>query len=168
MKEPPLPLHEDDRLRALRALLILDTPPEERFDRLMDFAAREFDMPIVLLSLVDAQRQWFKARHGLDVCETARGISFCAHAILQDAVMVVPDTALDERFADNPLVTGEPHIRFYAGAPLKMPDGHNIGTFCLIDRKPRSLDAIDLAILQSLRDLAVEELARDIRQEPVA
>jgi GAF domain-containing protein len=168
MKEPPRPAQEESRLQALRALLILDTPPEERFDRLTGFAAQEFDMPIVLLSLVDAQRQWFKARHGLDVCETARGISFCGHAILQDAVMVVPDAALDERFADNPLVTGEPHIRFYAGAPLQMPDGHNIGTLCLIDRQPRSLDAIDLAILGSLRDLAVEELVRYAGEEPAA
>ena len=168
MKEPPLPPREEDRLQALRALLILDTPPEGRFDRLTAFAAQEFDMPIVLLSLIDAQRQWFKARHGLDVCETARGISFCAHAILQDAVMEVPDAAQDERFADNPLVTGEPHIRFYAGAPLKMPGGHNIGTLCLIDRSPRRLDAIDLAILGSLRDLAVEELARYAPQEPAA
>jgi len=168
MKEPPLPPREEDRLQALRALLILDTPPEERFDRLTAFAAQEFDMPIVLISLIDAQRQWFKARHGLDLCETSRGVSFCAHAILQDEVMVVPDAALDERFADNPLVTGEPHIRFYAGAPLKMPDGHNLGTLCVIDRSPRSLDAIDLAVLRSLRDLAVEELARRAGQEPAA
>ncbi|GDY34284.1 hypothetical protein ACINB_01770 [Acidovorax sp. NB1] len=123
MKEPPRPAHEDDRLQALRQLLILDTPPEEQFDRLTAFAAQEFDMPIVLLSLIDEKRQWFKSRHGLDVCETARGISFCGHAILHDDTMVVPDAALDERFADNPLVTGDPHIQFYAGAPLKMPGG---------------------------------------------
>ena len=166
MKEPPRPAHEDDRLQALRQLLILDTPPEERFDRLTAFAAQEFDMPIVLLSLIDEQRQWFKSRHGLDVCETARGISFCGHAILHDDTMVVPDAALDERFADNPLVTGDPHIQFYAGAPLKMPGGQNIGTLCLIDRTPRQLDAIDLAILASLRDLAVEELVRRANEEP--
>lgn len=168
MKEPPRPAHEDDRLQALRQLLVLDTPPEERFDRLTTFAAQEFDVPIVLLSLVDAQRQWFKSRVGLDLCETARGISFCAHAILADEPMVVPDALLDARFADNPLVTGEPHIRFYAGAPLKMPDGQNIGTLCLIDRAPRQLDTVDLAILSSLRDLAVEELVRRARGEPAA
>lgn len=103
---------------------------------------------------------------GLDVCETARGISFCAHAILQDETLVVPDVALDERFADNPLVTGEPHIQFYAGAPLKMPGGQNIGTLCLIDRTPRQLDDVDLAVLASLRDLAVEELQRRASEEP--
>ena len=102
------------------------------------------------------------------MCETARGISFCGHAILHDDTMVVPDAALDERFADNPLVTGDPHIQFYAGAPLKMPGGQNIGTLCLIDRTPRQLDAIDLAILASLRDLAVEELVRRAGEEPAA
>lgn len=166
MREPPRPANEDDRLQALRQLLVLDTPPEERFDRITEFAAQEFDMPIVLLSLIDEDRQWFKARVGLDVCETRRGISFCGHAILQDETMVVPDVALDDRFADNPLVTGEPHIQFYAGAPLKMPGGQNIGTLCLIDRTPRQLDAIDLAILASLRDLAVEELVRRASGEP--
>ncbi|CAN7568615.1 hypothetical protein ASF11_25115 [Acidovorax sp. Leaf76] len=165
MKEPPRPANEDDRLQALRQLLILDTPPEERFDRLTAFAADEFDMPIVLLSLIDEDRQWFKARVGLDVCETGRGISFCGHAILQDETMVVPDVTLDDRFADNPMVTGDPHIQFYAGAPLKMPGGQNIGTLCLIDRTPRQLDEVDLAILGSLRDLAVEELVRRAREE---
>jgi len=104
----------------------------------------------------------------MDHCETARGISFCGHAILQDNIMVVPDANLDERFVDNPLVTGEPFIQFYAGAPLKLPDGHNVGTLCLIDSKPRTLDAIDLAILGSLRDLAVEELVRRASEEPAA
>ena len=96
MKEPPRPDNEDDRLRALRQLLILDTPPEERFNRLTAFAASEFDMPIALLSLIDKDRQWFKARHGLDVCETGRDISFCGHAILQDEPLVVPDAAADD------------------------------------------------------------------------
>lgn len=160
MEKPPLPHNENDRLHALRRLLILDTPPEERFDRIAAFAASEFDMPIVLLSLIDEGRQWFKARVGMDTCETDRGISFCAHAILQETIMVVSDVALDERFFDNPLVTGEPHIQFYAGAQLKLPGGENIGTLCLIDRVPRQLDDIDLAILGSLRDLAVEELLR--------
>jgi GAF domain-containing protein len=168
MKEPPRPANEDDRLQALRQLLILDTPPEERFDRLAAFAAQEFDMPIVLLSLIDDDRQWFKARVGLDVCETGRDVSFCAHAILRDETLVVPDVALDDRFADNPLVTGEPHIQFYAGAPLKMPGGQNIGTLCLIDRTPRQLDEVDLAILGSLRDLAVEELVRRASEESAA
>ena len=160
MKTPLLPPNEDDRLQALRQLLILDTPPEERFDRIAKFAANEFDMPIVLLSLIDAKRQWFKARFGLETCETDRGISFCGHAILEDEIMLVPDVALDARFFDNPLVTEDPHIKFYAGAPLKLPGGQTIGTLCLIDRVPRQLDDIDLAILGSLRDLALEELVR--------
>ena len=160
MQEPPRPANEPDRLQALRELLILDTPPEERFDRLTAFAAQEFDVPTALLSLIDEDRQWFKSRVGVDSCETPRSISFCGHAILQDDIMVVPDVKQDERFFDNPLVTGEPHIQFYAGAPLKLPGGQNVGTLCLIDNKPRTLDDIDLAILSSLRDLAVEELVR--------
>ena len=160
MQNAHLPPQENDRLQALRDLLILDTPPEERFDRIVEFAAGEFDMPIVLLSLVDEHRQWFKARIGLDTCETDRSISFCAHAILQDKIMVVRDVAKDERFFDNPLVTGAPNIQFYAGAQLKLPGGESIGTLCLIDRVPRQLDEIDFAILASLRDLALEELLR--------
>ena len=160
MQEPPRPANEPDRLQALRQLLILDTPPEERFDRLTAFAAQEFDVPTALLSLIDDDRQWFKSRVGVDSCETPRSISFCGHAILQDDIMVVPDVKQDERFIDNPLVTGEPHIQFYAGAPLKLPGGQNVGTLCLIDNKPRTLGDIDLAILGSLRDLAVEELVR--------
>lgn len=162
MITPPLPPNEEDRLQALHRLLILDTPPEERFDRIAAFAASEFDMPIVLLSLIDDQRQWFKAHFGLATCETDRGVSFCGHAILQDDILVVPDVALDERFFDNPLVTHAPHIQFYAGAPLKLPSGETVGTLCLIDRVPRELDAIDLAILASLRDLAVGELVRRV------
>ena len=166
MQEPPRPANEPDRLQALRQLLILDTPPEERFDRLTAFAAQEFDVPTALLSLIDDDRQWFKSRVGVDSCETPRSISFCGHAILQDDIMVVPDVNQDERFIDNPLVTGEPHIQFYAGAPLKLPGGQNVGTLCLIDIKPRTLDDIDLAILSSLRDLAVEELVRRERGAP--
>lgn len=154
------PDNEAARLAALHELLILDTPPEERFDKITRFAASEFDMPIVLITLLDTRRQWFKARVGIDVCETGRDISFCSHAILRDEIMVVEDTLQDPRFADNPLVTGAPHIRFYAGAPLTLPAGLRLGTLCLIDRQPRTLDALDLGILGTLRDLAVMELAR--------
>lgn len=160
MQKPPIPPDEDDRLRALRQLLILDTPPEERFNRIVAFASEEFDAPIALISLVDADRQWFKARVGLEASETPRDVSFCAHAILQEQTLVVPDATQDLRFHDNPLVTGDPHIRFYAGAPLSMADGQTLGTLCIIDRTPRELDRVERAILQSLRDLAVEELAR--------
>lgn len=160
MLNAPTPPDEDQRLAALRQLLILDTPPEQRFDRIVAFAQQEFETPIVLISLLDTNRQWFKACIGLDVCETGRDISFCGHAIMQAEPLVIPDALLDPRFADNPLVTGDPHIRFYAGAPLTLPSGHSLGTLCLIDRQPRTLDKVELAILKSLRDLAVEELQR--------
>lgn len=158
MHSAPISADEQQRLEALRALLILDTPPEERFDRIVEFAAAEFDVPIALISLIDEKRQWFKARTGLGVCETPRDISFCGHAIHCDNVLVVPDARVDERFVDNPLVLGEPFIRFYAGAPLIMPGGQAIGTLCLIDTRVRRLDATDLSILSSLRDLAVTEM----------
>lgn len=158
MRVAPIPSNEQARLQALRELLILDTPPEQRFDRLIAFAAEEFDMPTVLLSLVDENRQWFKARIGMDVCESSRDVAFCAHAILANETLLIPDTLNDPRFADNPLVTGPPFIRFYAGAPLQPKPGLRVGTLCLIDSKPRQLDATDLAILATLRDLVQGEL----------
>ena len=154
----PIPTDDESRLQALRELLILDTPPEERFDRVVRFAADEFDMPVVLVSLVDAKRQWFKARLGLDACETDRESSFCGHAVGRPRVLVVEDSHADERFHDNPLVLGPPHVRFYAGAPLQLPGGEIVGTLCMIDHVPRTLDALDLAIFGSLRDLVVGEL----------
>jgi GAF domain-containing protein len=159
MQAASLPANEAERLAALYALLILDTPPDQRFDKIVEFAASEFEVPIALLTLVDRERQWFKARVGLAVCETGRDISFCGHAILAQDIMVVPDALEDPRFADNPLVTGEPGIRFYAGAPLTLPSGAALGTLCLIDRRPRTLDAMELGILSTLRDLAVLELS---------
>lgn len=158
MLAAPIPDNDAERLAALRALLILDTPPEQRFDKIVAFAGAEFDVPIALISLIDANRQWFKARHGLDVCETSRDISFCGHAILQPDIFVIPDARADERFADNPLVTGAPNLRFYAGAPLTLPSGLAVGTLCLIDTRARELDSVELAILTSLRDLLLEEL----------
>lgn len=156
----PAPIPDDDelRLQALREMLILDTPSEERFDRVVRFAAEEFDMPIVLVSLVDAKRQWFKARVGLEACQTDRESSFCGHAITQPGIFIVEDALQDERFHDNPMVVGPPHIRFYAGAPLQLPGGAIVGTLCLIAREPRRLDETDLAILGSLRELVVGEL----------
>ena len=165
MLKAPIPANEDERLKALRDLLILDTPPEERFDRIVQFARDEFDVPIALLSLVDGDRQWFKARVGLDAEETARDISFCGHAILQPDVFLVPDASQDARFADNPLVTGGPQIRFYAGAPLELSPGVRIGTLCLIAPQPRELDETDLAILGMLRDLLLAELRGEADQE---
>jgi GAF domain-containing protein len=158
MQSPALPPDEQHRLSSLRNLLVLDTPPEERFDSLTAYAASIFQVPIALVSLVDAQRQWFKSRCGLDATETGREESFCGHAILQDELFLIPDALKDRRFHDNPLVTGEPCIRFYAGAPLKLSDGQRPGTFCLIDRKPRQLDAWERQHLQDLARVASLEL----------
>lgn len=160
MQAAPIPDNEAERLAALYQLLILDTPPEERYDRIVRFAAEEFDVPIVLVSLLDANRQWFKASVGTQVCETGREESFCAHVILDDGIMLIPDATQDPRFAGNPLVTQAPHIRFYAGAPLTMPSGLRLGTLCLIDRRPRTLDALELGILGTLRDLVVMEMTQ--------
>ncbi|VXC57107.1 GAF domain-containing protein [Massilia sp. 9I] len=157
MIKPPIPDNEQQRLALLYELLLLDTPPEERLDKIVEFAASEFDVPICLISLVDSNRQWFKARVGVDVCETSRDVSFCAHALGGEDILLVPDARLDPRFDDNPLVTGAPHIRFYAGAPLSK-DGLVIGTLCLIDTRPRTLDAVALSILKSLRELTMLEL----------
>ena len=158
MVPAPIPTDEAERLSALRALMLLDTPPEERFDRLVRFAAEQLDTPIAMVSLVDGQRQWFKARVGLDDTESARDVSFCGHAILKEEVFVVEDARSDPRFEDNPLVVGEPHIRFYAGAPLSAPGGHRIGTLCVIDTVPRALSTLELSILEALRCLANEAL----------
>jgi GAF domain-containing protein len=160
MLAAPIPDDDDSRLDALRALLILDTPPEERFDRIVRFAAEQFELPIALVSLVDEHRQWFKAKVGLDACETGRDVSFCGHAVAAAATLVIEDATTDTRFHDNPLVTGAPFVRFYAGAPLGLPSGDVVGTLCLIDHQPRRFDDIDSAILGSLRDLVVEELVR--------
>ena len=158
MMTPAIPANEQQRLAALYELLLLDTPPEQRFDTIVEFAASEFDVPICLVTLIDHDRQWFKARVGMETCSTGRDISFCGHAILHPDVLVVPDAAEDSRFADNPLVMSEPHIRFYAGAPLALPSGYVIGTLCVIDIKPRTLDQVELSILESLRDLLVMEI----------
>ncbi len=159
MLEAPIPGNEAQRLAALRALNVLDTAPEERFDRLTRMAKRLFGVQTVLVSLVDANRQWFKSAQGLDACETPRDISFCGHAILQDQPLVVSDAMLDVRFADNPLVVGEPFIRFYAGHPLAAPDGQKVGTLCLIDGQPRSLDEDELALLADMARMVEHELA---------
>ncbi len=154
----PIPANEAERLNALRTLLVLDTPPEERFDRIARFASMEFDVPVALVSLVDEHRQWFKARVGLEACETSRDVSFCGHAVVGSDVLVIEDTLKDPRFADNPLVTGDPFIRFYAGAPLILPGSLAVGTLCVIDTEPRAFSPIDHAILSALRDVVVEEL----------
>ncbi|MBD8556107.1 EAL domain-containing protein [Rhizobium sp. CFBP 8762] len=137
VKSYPVPENEAERLRALADLALMDTPPEIEFERLAELASRLFKVPIVLISLIERDRQFFKSHVGFEPCGTSRDISFCAHAIMQDDVMIVPDAMADPRFQSNPLVLGPPYIRFYAGQPLTMPGGANIGTVCLIDSEPR-------------------------------
>lgn len=137
MIEPAVPRDEADRIVALRALDLLDSPAEQEFDRIVELACLALDVPMALVSLVDSDRQWFKATAGITVCETSRSVSFCAHAIHEDDVLVVPDASFDPRFHDNPLVVGEPHIRFYAGIPLRLPSGHRIGTLCVLSPEAR-------------------------------
>ena len=151
MKPSALPPDEAARLAALRALDVLDTPAEAEFDALVQAASTVCGTPISLISLVDQDRQWFKANHGLaGATETPRYGSFCAHAILGDELFVVNDATADERFADNPLVTAAPDIRFYAGAPVRLANGHRVGMLCVIDRRPRQLDATQREVLISL------------------
>lgn len=136
---------------------MLDTQAEERFDRLTRMAKRLFDVPIALVSLVNENRQWFKSCIGLNEKETSREISFCGHAILGSEIFIIND-ALDERFADNPLVLNDPHIRFYAGCPLTV-NGHKLGTLCIIDKVPRDFKKDDLDALKDLASMAERELA---------
>jgi diguanylate cyclase (GGDEF)-like protein len=159
MIKPSIPVDEESRLEALRATDLLDTPPEERFDRVTRLARRLFGVSTALVSLVDADRQWFKSRQGLDVAETTREVSFCGHAILDENPLVVPDASADERFVDNPLVTQAPRIRFYAGQPVAAPNGCRVGTLCIIDQTPRNLSEDDLVLLKDLAALIEDELA---------
>jgi PAS domain S-box-containing protein len=156
--KPHPPKNEAARLEALQRYAILDTVPEQEFDDLARLAALICGTPIALVSFVDAERQWFKAKVGLQLSETPRDVSFCAHALLKPDVLVIPDTLADERFRANPLVTGEPHIRFYAGAPLVTHDGHALGTICVTDRVPRDLGQPQREALKALSRLAVAEL----------
>lgn len=164
----------EDRLATLAQYDLLDTEPERQYDALVHAAARETDTPISAISLIDARRQWFKARIGLDTSEGPIEESFCAKAIEQDEVFVVPDASKDERFRDYPNVTGGTRIRFYAGAPLKMRNGARIGTICVVDVEPREgLDDEERAVLEDLarRTVAAFELRRDLREaggDPVA
>jgi PAS domain S-box-containing protein len=169
----PLPPDERKRLETLRRYAILDTPREAAFERISRLAARLLKVPVVLVSLVDEDRQWFKSAYGIDVRETHREMSFCAHAILGDGIMVVPDATQDERFGNNALVIGYPHIRFYAGVPLASADDFKLGTFCAIDRVPRQFSAEEQDILRDLAEMVTDELElrlaiRERKQQAVA
>lgn len=155
-------LAEQERITALHRLNVLDTPGEERFDRFTRLAAASFGVPIALVSLVDAERQWFKSCIGMDSPGTPRSMAFCSHAVALDDLLVVPDARLDERFADNPLVTGAPQIRFYAGQPVRSLDGQPLGTLCIIDIRPRTLDDAGRRMLRDLAQLVQDELNRSV------
>lgn len=156
---------EARRLAALKALMVLDSPEEQAYDDLTRFAADLCDTPIALISLIDAERQWFKSRVGLQVRETPREHAFCATAIqTPDQVTVVRDATQDARFAGNPLVTGFPKIRFYAGAPLVTSDGQTLGTLCVIDHRPRELDATQIERLRFMADQVIAVLEQRPRK----
>ena len=158
----PVPADEEQRLRALRRFAVLDTPSDPHFDRIVELASQVIGVPIALISLVDQDRQWFLARHGLEVQETPRTMAFCAHAIVENELLEVPDALDDARFSSNPLVLHAPKVRFYAGVPLQSEEGHNLGTLCVIDQKPRVLEPRQRAILKMMADLVMREL--ELRQ----
>lgn len=150
---------EQARLETLWSLGVLDTPPEERFDRLTRMAKRLFGVPIALVSLVDENRLWFKSCFGLSVCEISRDKSFCGHTILGNGPVIIPDALADKRFADSPLVLSDPYIRFYAGYPLSAPNGLKLGTLCILDRQPRDFGKDDLEALKDLASMVEREIA---------
>jgi len=159
-----MPVDEAARLRALRSLNILDTPAEQRFDRIVRMARRMFDVPVAFISFIDANRQWFKSSIGIDIAEIAREQSICAHTILGDGILLLDDAAADSRFADGPLVVGETRARFYASCPLTLANGIRVGTLCVADRHPRSFRDEDLDLLRDLvatveRELRITNLA---------
>ncbi|MFO7691947.1 MAG: ATP-binding protein [Vicinamibacterales bacterium] len=159
---------EADRLAALRRYRILDTEPEQRFDDLALLAAQICGTPMALISLVDRDRQWFKAKVGFDMTQISRELAFCGHAITQAGLFVVPDAQQDARFRDNPLVRGEPGIRFYAGAPLVTDEGHALGTICVLDREPRVLTAAQQAALEALKRQVMAQLELRVSLDELA
>ena len=169
MLTPPIPADDAERLLALHRLRILDTPPSESFDRITSLAAQSLQVPIVLLSLVDESRQWFKSSVGLDATETARDISFCGHVVFERRPIVVMDATQDERFADNPLVAGAPHIRAYIGIPIFTLDGQPIGTLCAVDVRPRVFRGQEVETLTKFAKIVEETIhAQEIATQTAA
>src|SRR5579883_725854 len=165
MMKAPLPENETQRIESLLQLKILDSPAEEAFDDLTRLASYICGTPIALISLVDTNRQWFKSKVGIEALETPRDISFCAHAILQpDEIFIVPDAMRDKRFATNPLVTSDPHVRFYAGVPLTNAERQSLGTLCVIDHVPRELTPEQVEALRTIDRQVIKqmELRRNI------
>lgn len=158
MIEPINPSNEQKRLEFLRKLHVLETPLEERFDRITRIVCQALDVPISAISLIDSDRQWFKSIQGLDISETTRQVSFCGHAILQDQPLIIPDALKDDRFASNPLVIGDPKIRFYAGCPLILGDNFKIGSLCAIDHAPREMSDDQITLLCDLAAMVQSEL----------
>ncbi len=158
MQEAPIPKNELKRIVSLYSLDILDTPPEKRFDQLTLCATKIFQVPISTLTLIDAKREWFKSCQGLSKTQGDRAISFCGHALVEPEILVIKDTTKDERFSDNPMVIGEPYIRFYAGVPIMSTDGSRIGVFCIKDTKPREFSKDDEFILEGLAKWAELEI----------
>lgn len=151
MQAPAIPPDESQRQNSLEQLNLLDTAIEERFERVTRLAARLLDVPVAAITMVDGGRQWFKSIQGMNAAETSREVSFCGHTILDDELLIVEDATKDERFADNPLVTSEDGIRFYAGCPVHSPEGYRIGALCVIDQKPRTITPSQI---EDLKDLA--------------
>jgi GAF domain-containing protein len=154
----PFPKDEAKRLASVRALGLLDTEPDERFDRITRLATALFNVPMATIALIDENRQWFKSRQGVGAQEGPRDAAFCAHTVYHREPLIIADAFKDERFADNPLVLGEPRIRFYAGYPLKLDDGACVGTLCLLDTRPRTMDERELERLRDLACFAMDEI----------
>ncbi len=166
MNKPPIPVNEIERLDSIERLVIMDTSPEQEYDDIVQLASLLAGTPISLISLVDADRQWFKAKVGVDESETDRDIAFCAHAILSSGPMIIENLMEDRRFVDNPLVLNDPNVRFYAGFPLITSEGHALGTLCVLDREPRALIETQIFGLKTLADQVLRnfELRRSAKE----
>ncbi len=152
----PRPKNEPERVKVLHHYGVMDSPPEEEFNDIVYLASKICEAPICTISFIDEERQWFKAKKGLTSCETRRDTAFCSHTILKDELLVIGDSTKDERFYNNPLVLGEPYIRFYAGAPLISPSRHKLGTLCVIDHRPRQLNSFQQRSLKVLAKQVVK------------